>query len=261
MQQFDITVTSAGAFVVHAPGRYIKYLAGSNGGGDASLTVTPGGQGGSKIMLQPGQAYRISDKAPTPDSWTLQNAAGGATIIGKVVIGDGRIDDNTLSGVVSTLDGSKARTLAGMAFASTNATGIPAAGKFAMLQLWNPAASGKRLVIESISLLGGAGAVAVNVVTTNVQTGALLPGNPAPKLAGLGVATSVAAWYFDITTQTVAPVASNVMFQFDAQASSVFPFQPKEPVVIPPGCGMLFGANAAATNLAVMLEWYEEPNV
>lgn len=257
MQQFDITVANTGAFVVHAPGRYIKYLSGSNGGGDASLIVTPGGQGGSKIMLQPGQAYRISDKANTPDSWTLANAAGGATIVGKVVIGDGRIDDNTLSGVVQVVDGGKSRTMSNSAYMATGLAQI-VTNFVPQIQLWNPAGSGMRLVLESIYCLGGNALQAVTVMSSTVAL-ASLNSNGYPKMLGgtMGVGQARNA-----SSLAAAPAQAPSMGVISpVVGSSATSWKPTEPIVIPPGNGLLLTSNAQSDSINGTFEWYEEPNV
>ncbi|CAG4928261.1 hypothetical protein [Paraburkholderia saeva] len=254
MQQFDITVANTGAFPVHAPGRYIKYVAGSNGGGDASLIVTPGGQGGSKIVLQPGQAYRVAESKPTPDSWTLANSAGGATIIGKVVIGDGRIDDNTFSGVVQTVDGGKVRTLAGASFIGMNLTAAPGAGQFQHVQLWNPAGSGKRLVVEQIETVSSVGVGFTHYATTAAIS--TLNGYGVSKL--FGAPASAAGLLYKQNNATLLWTAAEMLTNGPINTTSLF--KPAEPFVIPPGYGWGIIAQATNADLTATWEWYEEPN-
>ncbi|CAE6821875.1 hypothetical protein [Paraburkholderia nemoris] len=253
MQQVDITVTSAGSFPVHIPGRYIKYLSGSNGGGDTSLIVTPGAKGGNKIVLQVGQAYRVSDSAPQPDSWTLQNSAGGATILGKVVIGDGRIDDNTFSGIVQTVDGGKVRTLAGSAMIGVGASAQLAA-QYSRVQLWNPAGSGVRAVVEGV--LGNTPAAQIiqwSFNTTQLTT--LCQAGQAKKAGGANGALGI---YTD--TSASLPPAVN-LFNTALPSSSTFPEKLNEPIILPPGYGLVAWSNAVNSPFAATFEWYEEPNV
>lgn len=254
MQQFDITVPVTGGFAVHAPGKYIKYISGSNGGGDASLIITPGGQGGSKIVLFPGQAYRVSNKAGTPDSWTLQNAAQSATIVGKVVIGDGQIDDNTLTGVVQTVDGGKFRTLANTAFAGYVAAGAVAA-QYGRLQLWNPVGSGKRLIVEGVSLI----AAAANVAGVLVFSKAALANAAAgySKNAGGGGASPVGVPQWD-TTAGVAPATA--LMALSAAAFNSPTFKLNEPVIVQPGNSLMLYSTFTNAYIGTTFEWYEEAN-
>jgi hypothetical protein len=258
MQQFDITVASTGAFPVHAAGRYIKYLAGNNGGGDTSLVVTPGGQGGSKIVLQPGQAYRVAPDRPTPDSWTLANSAGGAPIIGKVVIGDGRIDDNTFSGVVQTVDGGKARTLNNTAFIAGAPSGS-ASGQFGELLLWNPAASGKRMVIEALSALGQDSIGALLFEPVNSQLITTLAQYGQPKL--FGGSPSVAGVYKGNTGVTLPAASTIFILGGIGGGNTQGVMKLVEPWIIPPGWGLLVQGNVVGAGISAYFEWYEEPNV
>jgi hypothetical protein len=257
MQQFDITVPAAGTFPVHAAGRYIKYVSGNNGGGDCSLVVVPGAGVGGKIVLQPGQAYHIAPGKPTPDSWVLQNAAGGATILGKVVIGDGRIDDNTFSGVVQTIDGGKARTLNNTAFSGFAA---PAGGAatYPRIQLWNPPASGVRVVLESITGMG-ASVVSAIIVTASTVALATNTQNGLSKL--LGGAASKGEIHSD-TTASAQP-GNPSLFVIGGVGGTNVQSSVKlvEPIVIPPGYGLVLTGNQVNNGISSSFEWYEEPNV
>lgn len=256
MQQLDITVPNTGAFTAHAPGRYIKYLAGNNGGGDTTLIVSPGGQGGNKITLKPGQAYRVADNRPVPDSWTLMNSAGGATITGFVVIGDGRIDDNTLSGVVSTVDGGKARTMNGTAFAGY-ANGVSGAAQYMQLQLWNPASNPNRQIVEAISLSANSPLVSAVLQLTNASIGGTMQQYGQSKKAG--GAASVGEMHA-LSTLGAVPAAPYLMgFQAPVGSSTIFKFN--EPVVVLPGYGLTITNTAANEFMGLTVEWYEEPNV
>jgi hypothetical protein len=257
MQQFDIAVPGSGGFVVHGAGRYFKYLGGSSNGSDSSLVVTPGGSGGSKIVLLPGQAYRIADNKPTPDSWTLASNIAGVTITGKVVIGDGRIDDNTLSGVVSTVDGGKLRTMNNQAFAMVCSPG-PVAAQYSMGQIWNPAGSGMRLVVEAIGMNNNG---ANTIVFWSKATAALgtLVGNGCNKRIASSVASVGLAYIGSSAVQTPDPfrIACHAILQWNYVQQKL-----AEPIVIEPGYG-LNCQNAGAQNagFGVQFEWYEEPNV
>lgn len=258
MQIFDITVPAYSPFVVHAPGRYIKYLAGSNGGGDATLVITPGGQGGSKITLAPGQAYRIGAQAKAPDSWTLSNYANGAAIVGKVVIGDGQIDDPTIAGTVQVVDGGKFRTLANTAFmGAAHANG--AASNLAVVQLWNLANSGKRVVIEAVGMQSQLGASQVGFGISPVQLGGGAgPITAAPKRSDGTVSTAVQLYAI---TQAATGVLGAQLGVIGVAQSLTTEKKFNEPVVLLPGYGLNAWNGTGPNDLWVTFEWYEEPNV
>ncbi|OMG73129.1 hypothetical protein [Burkholderia ubonensis] len=257
MQVFDITLQANGsAFVVHAAGRYIKYTVGNAGGNDASIVVTPGMQGGSKITLQPGQAYRVADDVPVPDSWSLANSLGQAVITGKVVVGNGRIDDNSLQGTVQVVDGGKSRTLANAAYSGVAAASAVSA-QYPRLQLWNPAGSGVRLVLECINNLG-ANTTSTAVLTDSTVALATLGQNGFPKL--LGGANAAGQLRVD-TNATLVPVTPALACLAPVTGTVVTSFKPVEPMVIPPGHGLLMTGLVSNDNMTATFEWYEEPNV
>jgi len=257
MQQFDITVPATGTFPVHAAGRYIKYVSGNNGGGDCSLIVVPGAGVGGKVVLQPGQAYRIAQDKATPDSWVLQNATGGATILGKVVIGDGRIDDNSLTGTVQVIDGGKSRTLANTAF-SMYASAPAVAGQYARVQLWNPANSGKRLVVETITPLSGSTAESLATMFNTVALATLVGAGISKRSSG--AASNSGFVYLDSTALAPTPASGDqICFQMPANANQQYSL--KEPIVLDPGYGLVMWSFVANDALGCTFEWYEEPNV
>jgi hypothetical protein len=256
MQQFDITVATVGAFTVHAAGRYIKYVAGSNGGGDASLIVTPGAQGGNKITLKPGQAYRVADKSPTPDSWTLQSGTGSATIIGTVVVGDGRIDDTTIAGTVNVVDAGLTRTQINSAFIGQGFKAADAANR-SNVQLFNPAGSGKLIVIEAVTAISTTGNYLANFYLMNavIPSGTdITAGSNSSKLAGgaLGVAKVYAA-----ASATSIPGLGGTVAGLGGNASMSTYQVFKEPIILPPGYGMNAGTNAINVALQAGWEWFE----
>lgn len=256
MQQYDFTAAANDTFPIAAAGRYIKYLSGNNGGGDVSITVTAAGQGASKIVLVPGQAFRVSDAIKTPSGWVLANNAGGATIAGTVVIGDGRIDDPTINGVVQVVDGGKARTLGGFAFAGT-AVSQQVAGSVSRVQLWNPAGNTKRVVVEQITAVGMS---SVNTLQLQFNAAALAtvaePGGFA-KIAG--ATASSAQVQIDQTVATA--VQANALMMLGATSNTSAPFKFNEPIVLPPGWGLLAWGLLANEQTCCNFEWYEEPNV
>lgn len=253
MQVFDITVPVGQAFTVSAAGRYIKYMAGSNGGADASISLTPGHQGGMKITLQPGQAYRVSADSPVPDSWTIANYAGVAAIVGKVVVGNGQIDDSTVSGVVQVVDGGKARTLAGIACAGYTAASAVAA-QYAQLQLWNPAASGKRLIVEGVTLIAANAAQAALLVFNNV----VLPNNSAgySKLTSGPAPVAVPQW-----GTTAAAAAALALFATSAPVNTSPAFKLNEPIVVRAGYSLMMYSTVPNAYMGATFEWYEESDV
>lgn len=258
MQQYDFTAPANSPQQIAAYGTYIKYLSGSNGGGDASLVITPGQKGGSKTILQPGQAMRLGPNAKPVGTWTLANNAGGATITGKVVIGDGQIDDPTIAGTVQVIDGGKARSLAGNVFWGYSFSG-PLTGSYSYVQLANPAASGKRLVVAQIALQMGV-AVGTSAIAHIHQSTANIGGTqtiPPSKLIGAPGA-SVAVMYAN--EASAAPTGYKAMADVYMVGPVFTLVKFTEPLIVPPG--YVLGVDGGVTNigLSANFEFYEEPN-
>jgi hypothetical protein len=255
MQQYDITVPANAPFRIGAAGRYIKYVLGSNGGGDVSLLVTPGMQSGNKITLLPGQAYRVADDQPIPDSWLVANAAGGNAIVGTLVIGNGRIDDNSIAGTVQIVDGGKARTLAGNAF-MLNVSQSAVAGNESVVQLWNAVGSGKRLCVESLGVQCTSSAAQIGFGHASVVLGTFVAGGVS-KLTGGAVSVAGKGW-------KAAQATSGATAQLGVMgvaASQTVEKKFSEPVVILPGNGLNVWNGNLNLDLWATFEWYEEPNV
>jgi hypothetical protein len=254
MQIFDITVPAFQPFVVHATGRYIKYVSGSNGGGDPTLTVTPGGMGGQKITLQPGQAYRFPADQLKPDSWTLANYANGATIVGKVVVGDGQIDDPTIAGTVQVIDGGKFRTLANIAFAGYVAANA-VASQYGRVQLWNPAGSAKRLVVEGVTMLAAGSNTAASLIYSNAALANAAAGYSKNSANGAPSPVAIPQW-----DTSAGPTPATSLMSLSAAAFTSPAFKLNEPFVIQPGSSLMIYSTFQNAYIGASFEWYEEPN-
>jgi hypothetical protein len=249
MQVYDFTVTTTAPQSIGAPGRYIKYLSGNAGGNDPTLYVQ-GGRNGEKAILLPGQALTF------PKSWndfTLSNYAGVSTITGKVLIGDGRMDDATLQGVVQVVDGGKGRTLSNTAFTLASYSAA-VAGQYSRLQLWNPATSPNRLVIEAITLWSTTGSN-LTLNDSTVQLASLYDTGRPKKLGGTASAASA---YYD---STAAAQAISGLSTYPVVAAQLQTVKLNEPIIVPPGHGLMVAGNVLNNQIQVNWEWYEEANV
>lgn len=250
MQIYDITIAPNNVQEVASQGRYIYYYNGSAGGADASITVKHD-MSGTAIVLKPGQAFRLDDKERGGGRWLIGNYANTAPILGRIVVGNGRIDDNTITGSVEVIDGGKNRTKAGMAF-MMYANQVQTAGQVTINQLWNPVGSGKNAIVERINLTCGGTAQAIVVRLTNTPlpgaTGcqSKLVGGPVSSCvvqgvsqAGLATGTVVWAMYFAANSTVTLPLS--------------------EPIILPPGSG-ISASSGQPTGLDVpfSVEFYEE---
>lgn len=245
MQYYDITIPAGGARVLNAPGTMMRYYSGAAGGADETIIVRPNtGAGG--VLLKPGQTVRLPAKT---DTWTIQNFANAATITGRVVVGLGSFEDDRITGEVSVIDGAAARSKAGIAYWATDLSG-PVAGQYSHVQLWNPAGSGKNVIVSEMGFSCSVAGV-VNLRSYNAALTTL--GNvQAPKMVG-GPASVAQA-----RDQTNASILGGTIASFEVAALSTFSQKLIDPIILPPGQGLV--VVGTTVNIVVRASWqyYEE---
>jgi hypothetical protein len=245
---FDTQATQG----VFSPGEYVYYLSGSAGGLDAGIELEPE-RGGSKVKLRPGQGVRFKE---TNTSWQIVPAVAGMRVIGELVIGTGEFSDNRVSGQVEVIDGARTRTFAGIPFSGYAGIGAQGAGLYGKVQLWNPAGSGKNLLVYRVEPYATVSTVIVTVRET-VALGTLATNAHSHDLS-LGAGTSVAQ------IRTAAPATQGVgtgalrVFNIRAATPEVILFA--HPVLVRPGNGFTVHSNTPAnSDIAATFEFLEEP--
>lgn len=250
LQYYDFNAQTTGAsFPVASPGRFLYYLSGSAGGADSTIAVRAGNTGQS-VLLKPGQSVRLADSDKTVDTWFISNYAKAQPILGQLLVGDGFFDDNRISGSVEVIDGGKSRTLAGAAFMG-GVQGGSVAAQYTHVQVWNPAASGKNVIVESVTYSsGGNGGI---YIRTNAAALANLTGNGPAKLAN-GAASAAELRYASLG----AFQGGGNMLVLNLAAGQFSTFNFKEPVVLKPGNGILVIQTIGGNDVNAAFEWYEE---
>lgn len=244
MQLYDITIAANTTRQLDAPGSYFYFYTGSAGGADSTITLR-GLSSGLRITLKPGQAFRLP-AGQSETSWVLTNSANVATIIGSVIVGDGDITDNRVTGSVEVIDGGKNRTNADSAFL---AYGSQVAGtNIAHVQLWNPVGSGKNLMVSQISV--SSPTAAIPQFGTNTTALATLGTNPRSKKNM--VTPSVA----QMRMQAAATALETSAMAFMLPNNQAYKFA--EPITITPGYGLVIRQNTNNYDLVAGLEFYEE---
>ena len=254
MQLYDITVAANTTRQLDAPGSYFYYYSGSAGGADSSITLR-GLSSGLRIVLKPGQAFRLP-AGQSETSWVITNSANVATILGSVIVGDGDITDNRVTGSVEVVDGGKNRTAAGSAFIFS-ANPPQNAGAVSSAILWNPAGSGKNLFVKSMrfsqTAAGAYGSQLVTSLGTGLSQNALFI---VPKKYG---STSVAqGWGTTTSTFNGATAGPNSFVTATLAANIVDAVTFQEPILVVAGTG--FQVFASVTNVAFIacIEYIEE---
>lgn len=250
MQLYDITIAANTTRQLDAPGSYFYYYAGSAGGADSTITLR-GLSSGLRLILKPGQAFRLP-QGQKETAWVMTNYANTATILGSVLVGDGDITDNRLTGTVEVVDGGKSRTLAGGAFSLASAPGA-VAGQYTHCGIWNQAGSGKNVIIEkfvvSSSVVGG-----INWGTATGYLGTLGVGS-ASKKSGAAVSAGLQT---SGNSASAFPTGFAYLGLIQASANTPYIHELREPIVITPNNGFAIASGALATQLTMTIEFFEE---
>lgn len=165
----------------------------------------------------------------------------------------GQVGRFRVQGEVSVIEGGKARTLAGVAYAHNVGVGAVAA-QFSHGQLFMPAGTGRRFVVESI--FAGVGANAQITVRWHNAPLANLGGIVQNKLNGGPASVGESRR----ENNAVALGASDIGGFYCLANSMVF-IPIKLPIIIKPGQGILAFANVVNVPLQFHCECYEEPDV
>lgn len=176
----------------------------------------------------------------------------GSTNIGTILIADSTFVDDRMFGDVNVLDGGKSRSNAGLASMVTLGMN-PTAGQYNNLQLWNPAGSGKRIVLEGVA-------------ANSSSPGLLYFGLSGVQLLTAGVVLSNYNKNFDFTSSIatsrfeVSVSAMNVTYFHAPFISANSSLQRKytSPIIINPGRGYTICQRYVNADLTGEFEYYEE---
>jgi hypothetical protein len=248
MQLYDITIAPNTTRQLDAPGSYFYYYTGNAGGADSTITMR-GLSSGLRIVLKPGQAFRLP-RGESETSWVLTNFSNTATIIGTVIVGDGDITDNRVTGSVEVVDGGKNRSLSGNAFFLPMALGS-APGLFSNVQIWNPANSGKNVIIGQISYSQSAAGSCVYRHTTSALTNSL--NGSQSKIYGAGTSSVTVSR----SEQNVSMLGTYI-FERGMNANQTEIFKPVEPFILKPGNGLVLVPDTANVKVIASAEFFEE---
>lgn len=256
MQLYDITIAPNTTRQLDAPGSYFYYYSGSAGGADSTITMR-GLSSGLRIVLKPGQAFRLP-RGENETSWVLTNFSNTATIIGTVIVGDGDITDNRVTGSVEVIDGGKNRTMANQAFIGYGYAGGGVA-QCSYGQLWNPISSGKKIIVEKFTsgIYSGSVPAVMNVGINNAAIGTVQTYGKS-KLSG---GTQSAAEFRTDTNANTPGIRFPTSLFWDQYIDSLlkmWEIEPKEPFVINPGYGIVIGCSSFNTGFTTNIEFYEE---
>lgn len=241
---YDVTLANGASGNIAALGSYAKIYSAPAGGVQLRL------DGGEAYTLLEGQGIRLPDGCAHFRDVTIKNTSGAAQTI-LVFVGDSRFEDSRISGIVSVVDGGKARTVNSQAFFAYNGNSSGGA-TYTVVQLRNPTAS-RRVVIKRLTMSSSVAAI----VQLSRHAVALADGpyNVYNKLVGPAAAMS-ALVYRDLLGAT--PGTNFASIQLAANAPFVLQFE--EPFVLPPGESLCTTLNAFSATLTSIFEGFEELN-
>lgn len=251
MEIYDFSVAPGKVAEIHCEGTYVYFSAGSAGGADATISLKHDAAG-SRVLLLPGQGFRMGEGL-IGRRWLVSNYAGAATITGRLVIGSGAIDDNRVTGSVEVIDGEKARTMAGGMFAGSPAV-AGVAGQYSNVQLWNPAGSGKNVIVTNTDASSTVVGNAIWLFST-VQLSAAYSFAAVNKKAGSAVPTASIRVENKAAGETYA---MGILRNVQMQANKPEPWGIKGALVVPPGYGLNVFNDAVGQTLTANYEWFEE---
>ena len=236
--QFDFNLSAGASQTLDVRGRFFKYKSGT---GMIRVRTSLGGA----VDLLPGQGIENINftNLTVSDRSNAQNA-------GTILAGDFDFRDDRITGSVEVIDGGRNRTIANQAFMATTYCGGQA-GNTAQIQLWNPAGSTKRVIVERVARGSNtSGTVAVGITTAALVT---KDKNAQCKLSGGALSTAELRFESKVGASGLASLTSNVV-----QAGVDLPFQFLEPVVLMPGFGLVLSASTLSADVLGAYEFFEE---
>jgi hypothetical protein len=157
------------------------------------------------------------------------------------------------SGVVSIVDGGKARTLANAAFLSTVVIGGVAA-EYSHLQLLNPTGSGKNVILEQLWVATSVASMQVIMTAYSIALSTMTNAAVSKKIGG-------AAGVAELRRQnggTQLTSGLQKLIQAPLAASTLLAFPLREPIVLAPGSGVIVQGTSVNVDLQAIWEHWEE---
>lgn len=199
---------------------------------------------GSMTNMQAGDYVRDFEF----DGYVLTNGAAAQNV--TLQICGGGVGSDRVMGEVSVINGELSRVKANSCFCGMGSS-AGVAGQYSHVQIWNPAASGKNLILNKISAL----------FVTNSGAGINVSSAPLTNLTGKGVSKYLGgvASVGEIRNQTNAAALGTQVLNFGIEVSGGskdFPFS--EPFVIPPGRGVIVQCGGVNISIYGSFQWNEE---
>ena len=235
--QFDFNVGPNQSQHIDVVGTFVKYKGGAG-------TIRVRLNGGGYIDLLPGQGVN----GVSFTSIDIQDRTG-AQNVGTILAGIYDFRDDRITGTVDVVDGGKARTLANMAFVAGVGL-VGQGGLYSTAQLWNPAGSGKNIVVEVFEMTSPEGGY-IAWEFTSAPLATFVDNGRSKKPAGAPSASQT-------RRESKGAAVNGSIGVFITAGNNLIQKRYIEPIVLPPGYGLNVGHTAANSGLTVYFEYFEE---
>lgn len=185
------------------------------------------------------------------DAFEVLNGANAQAVV--IGVSSGAAGSDRITGSVEVIDGGRSRALAHMAFwAKTAAAGV--AAQYAHCQLWNPAGSGRNLMIKKLAAYTLAGAyLECGFGFHGVQEANAFAAQPLSKFGGSAASVASARYENNAGILLTQNIGSLIL-----RSQTMEQYEFSEPFVVPPGKGFVLHAGVANAPLTMNVEYYEE---
>lgn len=245
VKPYTIAVPANGSMQMQVAGRYLRVNACTN-----PISVSIDGIG-TLGAIGAGQGLKLPASVQPFQRLMFTDASGAVNNV-TFIVADADFVDNTVLGTVSVVDGGKARTLAGVTFSGYATCSQGAAGTYPQVQIWNPAGSGKRAIIEQIMAASSIGGTFSTIVSTQTALTTLVGVAASKNVGNAGSTTQIRT----LASATPDGGAAQFATMGGAQYQSA-PYKLAEPIVLHPGWGLNVGG-LVNQNVAATFEFYEE---
>ncbi|HEY0877152.1 MAG TPA: hypothetical protein VGE10_01745 [Zeimonas sp.] len=244
------TLPIGGSITLPVQCDYIKYSEGAAGGASTRIRVKTE-RGGTDLEMSPGDWVRLTERTAQINISNLENEA---TIIGRVVLGVGSVGSERIAGVVEVVNSEQDTALSGRSFSRAMFPPIAVPGEWSYIQLWNPAGSGKNVIVESLILSSEADDhLHVGFSPTQV---ALSAGNFSNKFQGKSGSISESRYGTSAGDLLLGSPSLDILgMKVSAKIPIEFPM--KRPLIVTPGYGMTVRVGEYAVGVAGWVELLE----
>lgn len=247
MTNYPFNVAVGQSATVNTQGSFLYYESASAGGVDSSIKVKS--DKGDEFVLKVGQGAQVKFTR-----LYISNNLGQGAITGNLVLADAGFIDHRVVGTVEVLDGGKNRVMAGISFCG-NAQQSGAAGQYPIVQLWNPAGSGKNAIVERLIVASSVADTPYVGYLNGALATVLNP--PINKKLGVAIAT-VMQMRSDIPAAFALPAVQQMIGLFLPVSQSLL-VPSIEPIVVPPGCGLVVAAGSNNRTINATFDYFEDP--